>query len=576
MNRNLLIVLLSLGLGMLITEQTLGVFLHKREVERYRGRNISEPLTLYRAPTNTFPVPPKTKRRIIYLSNSHARTGGFVSHHLQRLLDGVEPDKWQVLDFSDPGIFAPDMLQRGIFALEWEPDLFIFPVAYISFSDRMQLRRQAHTARSFFRPEVFSHLPFGFWMRNYDIGLYLDELMSSALYLHRYRSDLRNLWEKPLAALLHSSLGPEQIHSLEVQQSISWKFPDGFDRNLFDWRLYAEGRSGHLADYNALVSLYHKHKIPTVVANLPVHWEKDPHQHREGDVQLFRQQLKTFLPSEVEFIDYQGTFPKEFSTYDALHPTWHGARLHALDIVLRMISRGLLSVKPDTVLKEFSTEGEQDRDQYRTIFSLPSEEKTERFLRYDLFDAKNARHLLDALDTLKIGSPSLNQYVAKLVSRIRFWRTNQADCGSLWTGSPWEETWLKGCSGEISRAALDLDVFVEALNSSLGARLKPFPISQYLAETAPIEEKVFPIQSERGNFSFSERQYSSDTARIFVYTKSSDSHPFAIAVRPSAGPSYLRIDLLGDGGFAILTDPRNFSLPWWVTDEPLKIDWGIQ
>ena len=82
------------------------------------------------------------------------------------------PGKVEVLDISDPGIFAPDILQRTLQALDFQPDVIVMAVAYISFSDRMNLALQAHTARSFFNPGVRKKLPAGFWWRNYDLGIY--------------------------------------------------------------------------------------------------------------------------------------------------------------------------------------------------------------------------------------------------------------------------------------------------------------------------------------------------------------------------------------------------------------------
>ena len=117
----------------------------------------------YNSPHGHISIPPKHKKRILYISNSHALTGGMIAHHMQNLLDQLEPDSFEVLDMSSGGIFAPDMLQRMLMGLDFKPDAIITAVAYISFSDRMRLPLQAHSVRSFFKKHIFEKLPLDFW-----------------------------------------------------------------------------------------------------------------------------------------------------------------------------------------------------------------------------------------------------------------------------------------------------------------------------------------------------------------------------------------------------------------------------
>jgi hypothetical protein len=139
------------------------------------------------------------KARILYLSNSHALTGGRISNHLQILCDRLCPDQLEVIDLSSPGMFAPEYLQRSAAAIDYDLSAVVLPLSYISFSDRMPLRRQALSARSMFKPKVLPRLPLGFWLRNWDISVYSDAAVSQLLRIYRYRNDLRDRWERPLS-----------------------------------------------------------------------------------------------------------------------------------------------------------------------------------------------------------------------------------------------------------------------------------------------------------------------------------------------------------------------------------------
>lgn len=189
-------------LVVVIAELSLGRHFENEEIE-LGNNSTNRASAIFMAPVGKVPIPKKQAgvRRILFVSNSHASTGGMVANHLQELLDRVEPDSFEVLDLASPGIFAPDMLQRVLFGMEFDPDLLILSVAYISFSDLMPLAFQAHSARSFFKRGVFRRLRPGFWWRNYDIGLMSETLVSTRLRLYRYRNQIRDLWESAVHSI---------------------------------------------------------------------------------------------------------------------------------------------------------------------------------------------------------------------------------------------------------------------------------------------------------------------------------------------------------------------------------------
>jgi hypothetical protein len=252
-----------------LVELTLGKQIEEQDMERGMSHWTGLSVDTFGTAADASASPAK---RILYISNSHAKTGGRVANHLQSLLNELQPGGYEVIDMAAPGIFAPEMLQRMLLGLSQKPDLVIMAVAYISFSDRMKLALQSHTARSFFKPGVFEQLSGNFWLRNYDIGLYLETFLQQHLRVFRYRNSLRDLWELPVARTLKANIDKRPILFLEVDQNQSWRFPEGYDRNLFDWRLYNAGREGHLADLAEAVKTAAGHEVPVLGINLQIHW----------------------------------------------------------------------------------------------------------------------------------------------------------------------------------------------------------------------------------------------------------------------------------------------------------------
>ncbi|MCB0332177.1 MAG: hypothetical protein KDD55_01690 [Bdellovibrionales bacterium] len=569
-------ILTSLLLIAILTtlELTLGAAFRRQDESRSASQDLQNPLTYYRAPAGVLPLPQKKEgtHRILYLSNSHARTGGYVSKHLQQLLDTIEPQSYEVLDFSDPGIFAPDMLQRFLEASTWKPDLLLLPVAYISFSDRMQLRRQSFSARSFFRPSIFSSLPLGFWLRNYDIGLFADKATETASSLLGHKKEIRALWQKPLSRFLHSLFGPLPIRFLEVDESQSWKFPKGFDQNLFNWRLYAQGRSGHLADFQSLIDIAKERNIPTLAFNLPIHWEKDPHKRYQEDIVRYEQDLKVHSKNATQYINYENSFPKQFTTYDALHPTWHGARLHAFDLLLRLIEHNFVLFSQEDALKAFHETGRISDEQYDSALSGKYPPLLEvPYIRVDLFDPDIAHELLQLIASIQPGSPDEQNYLRAYSRRIRYWTESTFSCGPLWEKSGFEQAWLTACKQEQLSAIKRISLFQQKLGMLQGQRLARYPIFLPTLHEKPIEEKEIRIR----NHTIVQSQYQRDGIFYFLYTTQQNLRPFAFTTQSSKNnPPYLRVDLLGDGSFSYLSHPRKFFIPDWALGKAVKIDWG--
>jgi len=277
----------------------------------------------------------KNTKRILYLSNSHALTGGKISIHLQTLLDLLFPSEYEIIDLSSGGMFTPEFLQRFSASLSYKIDYAILPLSYIAFSDRMGLSNQAASAHSMFHSDVIKSLPASFWFFNYDLGLFLNKLGERFVRLYRYRNELRNYWENRVSKWM-KSIDNKYVIFIDSEKNTRWKFPKGYTNNLFQWNLYTLGRDKHLDNLQTLVSLSKANNIPLISANLPIHWEKEPGGKSVNDIRLFRQELADILEKDTIYSDYQDIFPVEFSSYDALHPTWYGARLHALDFALKI------------------------------------------------------------------------------------------------------------------------------------------------------------------------------------------------------------------------------------------------
>lgn len=577
-NRLRLLSILFFPFLIIMLEMTLGRSIEKqKEAELIASADnwgIAEYHSSFRE--RDIPEKPHEVKRLIYISNSHAKTGGHVAKHLQHLLDLLSPGRFEVIDLAEPGIFAPDMLQRTLKCLDFKPDLIILGVSYISFSDRMKLSLQSHGTRSFFKKGIFSRLPIGFWIRNYDIGIYCDTFITHFSSLYRNRNRLRDLWEKPSSQWLKQiSSDRRTIVFLEIDENKSWRFPEGYDNNLFQWNLYASGRRGHLCDIRDLTRELEYAEIPLLALNMPVDFGKSLYAYDKADYQRYRRELKDlFEESSLEYVDYEGFFPKSFTTYDALHPTWHGARLHALDISLRLKKHGFLpaSIKPEAIVRTFSESEPAISQAYQDALdgNYPRL-KGRSFRRFDLSEPENARILMSRLAGLPPGSKAEIEYLYSLSLRIRYWQESFFsihDCGSF------EETtnrlWQHAFHEEVNKARNRMDLFKKKLAAFQSERLKMFPLPR-IKNQVPVSQRHMKINKRVlviNDYQIPES---------FSTVASMDGDVFAYIIENKDGRyRYNRVDILGDHSFLLLQlGDVPVLIPDQIRNAKPKANWGI-
>ncbi len=522
-------------------------------------------------------TPPANGRtRIAYLSNSHALTGGRVSRHLQRLLDRLCPGRVEIVDLSSAGMFAPEYLQRFAAALEHGIAAVILPVSYISFSDRMPLRRQSLSAQSMFHPAVLPRLPAGFWLRNWDIGLYTDALVARTLRVYRHRNAARDTWERPLATWLRSVHAVPVVRFMEVDERQGWRFPDGFDENLFDWRLYQGDRDRHVADMAALVHLAHASGVNVLASNLPIHWSKEPRAHDPRDDAAYRAIMRGLFAAALDYVDHADGFPKAFTTYDALHPTWHGARLHAFDLALRLSAHGVLPCAPageETILAAFLATDPAPGEAFLAALGGTRESAAPvGFRRLDVTEPANAADLLARVRARPIVAEQTRELVMQLALRIRYWRQTdfRAPEGGDWTRG----VRAAAFTAERERARSRVGQFAGALADALAPELAHFPIPAVNA-SALVAERIATTAQGR---EIRTRQYAPSRGRqVFVSHDVASGAAISVIVRDDVDAVfYERTDVLGDGSFLeVHLTPRAVHVPVWVIQPDPLAGFGV-
>ena len=577
-----LIALMVLLVAVFTLEMTVGESARnaaaKKSLEQIDTKNWA--LARYTDYTNTVPIPKKSTKtqRIAYLSNSHALTGGKVAYHLQSMLNILAPGEYEILDLSSGGIFIPDMLQRAISVLDYDIDALLLGVSYISFSDRMKLSMQSHSARSFLKSDIMRHIKPGFWFRNYEISLYLDTLFAHGLDLYRYRNEIRDLWEKPFGNWLRTRTEPRMIHSIELDAFRSWRFPDGYDRNLFQWRLYRVGRSNHMADLQDLLNVASEHGVEVLTSNLPVDWKKGAYPNDPVDTRKYQRELQQAVSGLGNYHDYENTFPKAFTTYDALHPTWHGARLHALDLILRMRDAELIEISDDMLWQAFT---ESDTQEYQSIteqkFSPLTAEELQRFRRFDISEKDNAVHLLRRVvsytpaskeDTGLLWSLAQHlEYRRRVTEQLSLTLSNNADT-QIWEGLQLSNypLWHAAVREELEKSSKNMEAFTQVLKSIQTKRTIKIPdqVSSYV----PVRSRSIRV----GDLSFTAYDQVFDDGTRLELLKDSQDRAIYVDIFPTTGPAYRRIDLLGDESFISFENPTtNFPFPPWLwSDDSIR------
>ena len=516
-----------------------------------------------------------TKTRIVYISNSHAKAGGHVSIHLQKLLDRVEPEKFEILDMSTPGIFSPEILQRALRAMDYQPDLLILGMNYINFSDRMRLSLQSHSARSFFNKGINPRLPFGFWLRNYDINLYLNTLVSRYSIVYRNRNALRNLWEQPVTeSLKHLTADNFPVRFLEIEENERWRFPTGYDDNLFQWRLYGAGREKHLADLQALMDSYHDAGIPVLGLNMPVDLDKSVYPYQEEDFHRLTESLETIFDDAIEFVNYETFFPKKFSTYDALHPTWHGARLHAFDLLLRLKNHGYIQDRIGTtvLLDAFEQSDTAISADYEQALAgdYPPPENPLGFVRYDVSEPENSREIMRQLAAAGPGTVRHHIIQTRLSRLIWFWEKTEF---SVPEDHPWRysQVWYQAVRHEMDAAKKRMAYFHQIFSNFEMDRLAHFPLPD-LDNYEKVKTQIMRLGPVSVIFS----GYRNDDGSRSEIISTLNGKIFSQNVIFPDGTGYYRIDILGDGSFArLIPADETVIYPEWVFENQPSSRWGI-
>ena len=558
----LVVFISSLLVGPILEAQFLQELRGKHHLNWAQKRYISERNQLPRASKNT-------NYRVLYLSNSHAFTGGNVYLHLQELLNELFPGEYEVINMSAPGMFAPEFLQRFLSVSESDIDTVILPVAYISFSDLMKLKNQALTSHSFFKPDVFPKLPITFWLRHYDIDLYLNKLLERHVSLYKYRNDLRDYWEKPLVNILSIYLGNRPYRFLEVDEFQSWKFPDGFDNKLFDWNLYSLKRKNHLNDLENLVSEIKRHQINLLPSNLPIDFEKDPHPVNTHDYRIFRTEISNLFHSFPHYIDYQDIFPKEFTTYDALHPTWHGARLHALHFLLQLNRLREKPVKETTIYSHYQLSRKHyDQFFYKMLDDNLYAETPSSMRRYDIFETSNAKELLSRFLATSPGSDEENTLLNDFAVRIRYWKETNFQVAGKESSSK-SELWNETIASEISSAKNRAHFFAEKLEDIQKRRLEKFPVPHIDSNSS---YSTFEIHISSDILITLKRYKIEKNIYVNIYIDKSTGKTISYSVFNNRNSlSYTRTDLLGNNSFIQLSFSPKIQIPYWVDHkQPFK------
>ncbi|MGB0722780.1 MAG: hypothetical protein ACPGU7_10345 [Gammaproteobacteria bacterium] len=523
--------------------------------------------------------PPKRDgvQRIIYISNSHARTGGEAARHLQDLLERSAPGAFEVVDMADPGIFAPDMLQRVAAARGLDPDEIVLGLSYISFGDRMRLTRQAHSSRSFFNDGVFSGLSAGFWLRHYDLGLYSDQLAIRLSTLIREREAIRGLWVDALPTLARGLGLDDRSNALVLDLNQRWRFPEGYDKNLFQWRLYAGDRDDHLADLDDLLALASSNGIPLLGIDLGTDTGKSEHPASTEDFRAYHAAVRERFPTHSRSMmlrDQGADFPTRFSTFDALHPHRLGARLHALDTALTLSDQGALKdfPPPEGLLAAYRAASREGDALYTSSLDARfSPTRPSGFRRFDLFDPPHARGLLHRLTLTTPGSAAERILLIRLARRIAFWGGyTDADERARLAQRP---MLLEAYGIAVDSARRRIALFRDRLTLLQGQRLAGLPLPDLSSATLRATREA----GRAGSIALFLDEYTQPGGDAIGVIRDNAGRILAYQIRPAGGGiAYQRIDLLGDGSFVLV---QGLSMPLiapsWFSGVPERGLWGI-
>src|SRR5206468_2176326 len=174
-----------------------------------------------------------------------------------------------------PGMYASEMLLRTAASSKYQIDTFVYAPNYVTFADRMTFQQQAVRVRHFFRDGMPFNAPLGFWLRNYDLPLFLDDAAGTLFPAFKRRAENRRLWEPAVAGWLKQLMGKDsRIRFLEVDYRQTWRFPGGFPGDLFNWRLVEGKRARQIADFADTVHLAKRDGAKVAIFDVPVDFAK--------------------------------------------------------------------------------------------------------------------------------------------------------------------------------------------------------------------------------------------------------------------------------------------------------------
>jgi hypothetical protein len=275
------------------------------------------------------------------------------------------------------------------------------------------------------------------------------------------------------------------------------------------------------------------------------------------DVNAFKLALRHASAEADLFQDYQGQFPAEFTTYDALHPNLYGARLHAFDMISRMNEGGLLARKYDAgqILAAFKDLGAEALESYgQQLAHVRSELKTTvapswNWASLDITAPLYSLRWLNNLATNYESNPEKVALIYSLFLQLRYLDVAPATKNALNSAKSLGDGFFQAFSYEGNLARNMNDVFVKNVREVVRERHNLQEIPAIVAASRPSTVKSYevlrkcgPIRLTAANGTTSESGQNYFIGEERVALESPDRE----------GRMLRRTDVFGDGSFLLL------------------------